>query len=112
GGDRLVGANAGCVEIVLNLRVIVPDLGVDVELHVANAARDQASSHQAAPGVGIGGLFADSVHGQRLFALFRDIRRVAGIHLEPGGQLVAGNACVQLKLTGVIALVNLVEPAQ
>src|SRR5882762_450529 len=46
---RFVRACAGRLEIVLNLRVIVPDLAVDVELDEPNTTLHQSSSHQAAP---------------------------------------------------------------
>ena len=98
GGDRLVGALAGGLQVDRQAVVVVPDLAVDVELHEADAALDQPAGHQAAAAVGVGRLAADAVHlqrGRRLPATGRG-RRWPQLHA--GGQLVAGDAGVELRL--------------
>ena len=61
-GNRQVGACAGGFQLARQRGVVVPDLGVDIELDKADAAFHQAAGDQAAASVGVGGRLADAVH--------------------------------------------------
>ena len=79
---------------------------VDVELHEPHAALDQPAGDQAAPAVRVGRLAADAVHLQRRRALVREVERIGRRELHAGGQLVAGDAGVEVRLAGPPALVD------
>ena len=81
--------------------VVVPDLVVDVELHEPHAALDQPAGDQAAPAVGAGRLVVRcrTARGSPRVSGTRSRASVAA-SLHAGGQLVAGDAGVELRLAG------------
>ena len=77
GGDGLVGSITGGLEVGGQRGMIVPDLGVDVELHETHAALHQPSSDQAATAVRIGRFTAHAVHASRVAGLSPDRSRAS-----------------------------------
>ena len=85
------------------------------DLHVANAALDEASRHQRLAAEVVGGFLADPVEALGGFGLGADVDGLRGTGLHAVGELVGVGARRQLGVEGVelgVALVHLVEHAQ
>src|SRR5436190_14838841 len=100
---------AGSFHIRREPGVIVPNLGVDIELHETDSPLNQAAGDQAPPAIRIRRLLADAIEFQRPRALPRQIKRFAARELHPSCQLVARDASLQIGLTGTLQLVQLIE---
>ena len=110
GTDRLIGPLGGRPHFVFEMGMIIPDLTVDIELHKPHSTLDQTPGHQAASTVRVRRLLANAVHLERGRIFLRDIQSVAGFELQTRGQLIAGDAGIELELVGVTSFVNLVQP--
>ena len=92
--------------------MIVPRLSAVEQLHEAHAAFDQSPGDQAARAVLAGFVLIETVQLVRGFGFLRDVERLGGRCLHAGGQFVAGDACFQVRLAGMIIQVPLVQRLQ
>src|SRR5262249_19664906 len=97
-GDWLISAQTARPDAALQIRVVVPEVAVDVDLDVPYAALRQTPGHQAPAAVRIGGVVADAIHLTNGLGLFGYIKRIARLQLHASRQFVAGNARVELAL--------------
>src|SRR5581483_3320672 len=97
GGNRLVGPLARAFEVRRQVRVVVPNLGVDVQLHEAHAALHQTAGDQTATAVRVGRLAADAVHLPDRQVLAGEVESVGRFQLHARGQFVAGDPRVEVR---------------
>ena len=91
---------------------MVPELVAREDLHEAHAALDQPAGDQAARAVLRRGRVVEAVQRRVAGGLARHVERLLGGRLHARGQLVAGDARLQVELAGVSLQVVAVEPAR
>ncbi len=92
--------------------MLIPGLARIEHLHVAHPALDQPTRNDAARGVVFGDRVIDAVEFFDVLRLLRNIQRLLRSHLHLGRELIAGDACLQIKLSRMQGQVVFVEGLQ
>ena len=92
--------------------MVVPDLCVDVELHVSYAPFHQPPGHQAAAGIRISRILADPVSIQGRLGFLVHVQGVCRFQLHAAGQLVTIDAGIKLQAVGTFSPMDLVDRAK
>ena len=108
----MIGFSTTVAEAVFKIRVRIPNLTLDENLDKTHATLNQAAGHEATLAVGRRRRITKAVHILRFLILLRDIQRVGRGHLHARGQLVAGDARVEIWLPGPLGAMRLVQSAQ
>src|SRR5262249_26605533 len=108
-GDWEVGPVAGGFEFGGEIRVVVPDLLVDVELHEAHAALDEPAGDPAAPAGRIGRPPGRALQIERRLRFARQVEGVGRGELHAGGEFVASDSRVEVRLAGPGGAVQVIE---
>src|SRR5262245_35990519 len=97
----LVGLAAAIGEALPNVFVVIPDLAVDEELNESDSTLNQPASDQTARAIFPGRRVVKTVQPASGLRLSRDIERFLRGELHPRGQFVAGDAGLEIRLTGM-----------
>src|SRR5262245_39937915 len=103
GGGRPVHVAARIRQRGADAAVMVPELIAGANLDEANAALDQPSGNQAARAELSGGRVVNAVEPLGGDSFAGDVESLAGGDLHARGKFVAGNAGVEVQLSGPIA---------
>ena len=109
GRGRFVGSAADGGEPLADIRVVVPGLSPQKQLHKPHAPFHEPPGDQAARAVFLRDRVVEAVEAVGGLGLLGDVERVGGRELHPRGQLIAGDPGVEIGLTGMTLAVAAVE---
>ena len=110
-GYRLICLATGRGQARADVGVVVPDLEIDEQLNKPNAPFDQPAGDQATATIRICPLAPHSVPLLGTSGFLGNVQRVRGSQLHSCGKLIAGDPCIQLRLSGTSATMDSIECA-
>src|SRR5215831_2334801 len=82
--NRLIRACRSRSDFLLQMRVVIPDLTINVKLDKPDPAFDETPCHETTPTVRVRGFLADAIPLAGCRRLFRNIEGITGLQLHAG----------------------------
>jgi hypothetical protein len=96
----------------VDVRMMIPLLIRDVDVHKANSTFDESSSNETARSKFAGLVLVQSVELRRRRGFVRKIEGFLRCHLHPCGQFIAGDPGLKIVLSGILLQVLAIELVQ